>query len=76
LAATNTPRIRRDPDARETALVAILGLLSAIIGSAAAYSAQRFPAYAGAHVEALETGAGMLLIGGLALAACGLPVVL
>ena len=37
-----------------------------------AYLAKRFPA----HIEALETGAGALLLGGLALASCGLPVIL
>ena len=42
-------------------------------GTVAAYAARRYPASAAGHVEALETGAGMLLIGGLALAACGLP---
>jgi hypothetical protein len=41
-------------------------------GAAVAYFAKRFPA----HVEALETGAGALLIGGLAFASCGLPVII
>jgi hypothetical protein len=41
-------------------------------GAAVAYLAKRFPAY----IEVLETGAGALLLGGLALASCGLPVIL
>jgi hypothetical protein len=64
-----------DPDligSREKAVVGILGLLSVMIGAVVAYSAERFPA----HIEALETGAGALLLGGLALASCGLPVIL
>jgi hypothetical protein len=64
-----------DPDligSRETAVVGILGLLSVMTGAVVAYLAKRFPA----HIEALETGAGALLLGGLALASCGLPVIL
>jgi len=53
-------------------VVGILGLLSVLTGAAVAYLAKRFPA----HIEALETGAGALLIGGLALASCGLPVII
>ena len=53
-------------------MVGILGLLSVMTGAVVAYLATRFPA----HVEALETGAGALLLGGLALASCGLPVIL
>jgi hypothetical protein len=60
------------PDSRENAVVGILGLLSVMTGAVVAYLATRFPA----HVEALETGAGALLLGGLALASCGLPVIL
>lgn len=37
-----------------------------------AYVADRFPA----QIQALETGAGFLLIGGFALAGCALPIVL
>jgi hypothetical protein len=47
-----------------------------MLGAVAAYSAKRFPGHFAGHVEALETGAGVLLIGGLALAGCALPVVL
>lgn len=53
-------------------MVGILGLLSVLTGAAVAYLAKRFPG----HIEALETGAGALLIGGLALASCGLPVII
>ena len=57
---------------RESAVIGILGLLSVMSGTAIAYLAKRFPA----HVELLETGAGALLLGGLAFASCGLPVIL
>ena len=53
-------------------MVAILGLLSVTTGAVVAYLAKRFPA----HIEALETGAGALLLGGLALASHGLPILL
>jgi hypothetical protein len=56
----------------ETAVVGILGMLSVGTGAVVAYLAKRFPA----HIEALETGAGALLLGGLALASCGLPVLI
>jgi hypothetical protein len=45
--------------------------ISVVLGAAAAVTAERFPAY----VEAIETGAGVLLIGGIALAGLLLPVV-
>lgn len=57
-------------------MLAAAGLLSVMLGAVAAYSAKRFPGHFAGHVEALETGAGVLLIGGLALAGCALPVVL
>jgi hypothetical protein len=57
---------------RESAVTGILSLLSVMSGTAIAYLANRFPA----HIELLETGAGALLLGGLALASCGLPVIL
>jgi hypothetical protein len=60
------------PGSRENAVVALLGLLSVMTGAVVAYLAERFPA----HIEALETGAGALLLGGLALASYGLPVIL
>jgi hypothetical protein len=57
---------------REKAVVGILGLLSVMTGAVVAYLAKRSPA----HIEALETGAGALLLGGLALASSGLPIIL
>ena len=53
-------------------MVAAISLASVIAGAAIAYVAERFPA----HMAALETGAGALLIGGFALMGCGLPPVL
>ena len=57
---------------RESAVIGILSLLSVMSGTAIAYLAKRFPA----QIELLETGAGALLLGGLALASSGLPVIL
>jgi hypothetical protein len=57
-------------------MIAAAGLLSVILGAVVAYSAQRFPDHFAGHVEALETSAGVLLMAGLALAGCALPVVL
>jgi hypothetical protein len=53
-------------------MIAIASFLSVTAGTACASMAARFPGY----VEALETGAGALLIGGFALAGCALPVIL
>lgn len=53
-------------------MVGVLGLLSVATGTAVAYLAERFPA----QIEALETGAGVLLIGGFALASSALPIIL
>ncbi len=53
-------------------MIAALGLLSIVAGAAAAFAAQRLPAYN----EALETGAGLLLIGGFALTGAMLPAML
>lgn len=53
-------------------MFALVGWLSVVGGAAMASLSDRFAA----HVEALETGAGLLLIGGLALVGCGLPVIL
>ena len=52
-------------------MVGILGLLSVVAGAAIAYLADRFPA----RLEALQTGAGVLMIGGFALASSGLPLI-
>jgi hypothetical protein len=52
-------------------MIAAGGLLSFVVGAVAAYAADRFPA----HVETIETGAGFLLISGLALSSYALPTV-
>jgi hypothetical protein len=57
---------------RESAVIGILSLLSVMSGTTIAYLANRFPA----HIEALEAGAGALLLCGLALASSGLPVII
>jgi hypothetical protein len=56
----------------ETIVMGAVSLISVVMGAALAYSAGRFPA----HVESLETGAGVLLIGGLALLGVALPTFL
>jgi hypothetical protein len=43
-----------------------------VLGACVACAADRFPA----HVEAMETGAGFLLLSGLALAGLALPAML
>jgi len=53
-------------------MVGTVGLLSVVAGSIIAYLSARFPRY----VEALETGAGVLLIGGLALTGYALPAMI
>jgi hypothetical protein len=53
-------------------MAGMLSLISVVLGAAIASMAERFPA----HVEALETGAGVLLIGGLAMLGCALPIML
>lgn len=50
-------------------MIAGLGLLSVVFGAVAASCGARFPGY----TEAIETGAGGLLIAGFALAALALP---
>ena len=50
----------------------MLGLLGVAFGTGVAYASRRYRG----HVEALETGAGVLLIGGLFLAGCALHVLL
>ncbi|HXD46742.1 MAG TPA: hypothetical protein VN655_16565 [Pseudolabrys sp.] len=51
-------------------MIAICSLVSLVLGATTAVVAERYPA----HVEALETAAGVLLIGGLGLIGAGLPV--
>jgi hypothetical protein len=53
-------------------MLAMVGLIGVVLGTAAACVAQRFPG----HVELVQTGAGLLLIGGIALSSFALPVVL
>lgn len=53
-------------------MVGAASLMSVVIGAAIAYFADRFPT----HGEALETSAGALLIGGLALLGSALPTIL
>jgi hypothetical protein len=52
-------------------MVLTIGIVSVVSGTMLACQTQRFPAY----VRVLEIGAGFLLIGGLALSSCALPVV-
>ena len=53
-------------------MAAMVGLLSVMVGAAVACAAERFPA----HVEAIETGAGFLLLSGLSLTGFALPPIL
>lgn len=53
-------------------MVVAAGLLSVLTGSVVAYLSERFPA----HVEAVETAAGVLLLGGFALMSCALPAMI
>ncbi len=53
-------------------MIAVVGLFSVVVGGGVACASERFPA----HVAALETGAGILLIWGFALTSLALPAVL
>jgi hypothetical protein len=53
-------------------MLAAVSLMSVVVGAAVALLAGRFPA----HGETLETSAGALLIGGLALLGSALPTML
>jgi len=53
-------------------MVAVVGILGILSGAALASTSRRFPA----HVRAIEIGAGVLLISGLALTSCALPTIL
>jgi hypothetical protein len=53
-------------------MLGIVSLVSIVFGTAAASLAER----CGKHVEAIETGAGVLLLGGFALIGSALPVML
>jgi hypothetical protein len=50
--------------ARGDAMFGVVGLLSVIVGAVAAYASDRYPAF----IEALETAAGILVLGGFAVA--------
>ncbi len=53
-------------------MLGAVSFISVVLGATAAVMAERFPA----HVEAIETAAGVLLIGGIALAGSFLPTAL
>jgi hypothetical protein len=44
-------------------MIGLVSVMSVVAGASVAYAADRFPG----HIEALETGAGILLLGGFAL---------
>jgi hypothetical protein len=45
-------------------MIGVMGLFSVVVGAIVAYAADRYPAY----IEALETAAGLLVLGGFAVA--------
>jgi hypothetical protein len=49
-----------------------VGLFSVVVSAVVAYASARFPA----HIETMETGAGFLLISGLALSGYALPAMI
>jgi hypothetical protein len=51
-------------------MLGLVGILAITVGAATAHVAGRYPGY----VERLETGAGLLLIGGFALLGFGAPM--
>ncbi len=53
-------------------MAAVAGLISVTSGTVVAFLATRFPA----HIEAIETAAGALLLGGFALIGCALPTMI
>ena len=57
-------------------MVGAAGLFSVVVGAVVAYASERFPGRFAGNVEALETGAGFLLISGLALSSYALPAIL
>ena len=52
-------------------MVTVLGLVSAVTGTAVAYLAERLPV----RTEMAETGAGILLLCGFAVASLALPMI-
>jgi hypothetical protein len=61
-----------DRSLQEKAMLSAVSLMSVVLGATVACLADRYPA----HIETLETGAGVLLIGGFALLGSALPVLL
>jgi hypothetical protein len=53
-------------------MLTLIAMLSVLSGAVLACTSRRFPA----HVRAIEIGAGLLLMCGLALVSCALPVML
>jgi len=53
-------------------MIAICAFTSLVLGGTLAAVSERYPA----HVQALETTAGALLIGGLGLIGAGLPILI
>jgi len=51
-------------------MIAIISLVTVVLGGVAAVQAERYPAY----VELIETAAGVLLIAGLGLIGAALPL--
>jgi len=58
--------------AREGSMVGAISLIATLLGTATACVTERFRA----HRDAIETGAGFLLIGGLMLMGSALPAIL
>jgi hypothetical protein len=52
-------------------MIAVVGMFSVVTGTVVACASKRFPAY----VQAVETGAGFLLISGFALTSFALPAI-
>jgi len=59
-------------DGAGVAMLGIAGLLGVVAGGVLAYFAERLPA----HTEFLETAAGILVLGGFALAGYAMPPII
>ncbi len=57
-------------------MLAAAGVLGVMAGMASAYLARWLPAHGQAHGQAVETVAGLMLLGGFALVGSAMPVVL
>jgi len=53
-------------------MLSLAGLFGVAGGGVVGYLAERFPA----HIETIETAAGVLLLGGFALVGCALPAMI